>query len=307
MRVKTASLQTFQNGLNNLKSNIKLLLILLFLGFAIFLILSSYWRTQISPPAGGLKSSEPYHLACPYSIGDYQVTATSSASAQKIQAKAVIVSHHLLARDLIGDTLGRMANDYQTIIVIGPNHFNLGLNHLQTTNYSFKTKFGNLKPNQEIIDELVEEKIASIHDENFNNEHSICSLVSFVKIYFPYAKIVPITLKGNAPLQETKKLASFLAQNCNQKCLIIASLDFSHDVSPHQAKSNDQQSAQILKNLEQENLEKVVCDSIPTLQALMGYLKKKGVANGEIVHHSDSNQLTQQDLPTVTSYLTIIY
>ena len=253
------------------------------------------------------KKENYYHLACPYSTADYQLTATISASAQKVQAKAVIISHHLLARDLIGDTLGRVANDYQTIILIGPNHFNLGLSHLQTTNYSFKTKFGNLEPNQEIIDKLVEEKIASIHDENFNNEHSICSLVSFVKIYFPNAKIVPIILKGNTPLQETQKLASFLAQNCSQKCLIIASLDFSHNVSPHQAKSNDQQSAQILKNLEQENLEKVVCDSIPTLQVLIGYLKDNEVANGEIVHHSDSNQLSQQNLPTVTSYVMMIY
>ena len=252
------------------------------------------------------KELNNYHLACPYSTGDYQLTATGSALNQKVQAKAVIVSHHLLARDLIGDTLGRVANDYQTIILIGPNHFNLGLHPLQTTNYSFKTKFGHLEPNQEIIDKLVEEKIASIHDENFSNEHSICSLVSFVKIYFPDAKIVPIILKGNASLEKTRELASFLAQNCHQKCLFIASLDFSHDVSPCQAKSNDQQSAQILKNLEQENLHKVICDSIPTLQVLTGYLKEKGVINGEIIHNSDSNELSQQNLPTVTSYLMMI-
>jgi len=292
-----------------LKSNIKLFLIPpLFFGVAIFLAFSGRQsQISISPPAGGLKSSKPYHLACPYSIGDYQVTATSSPSAQKVKAKAVIVSHHLLARDLIGDTLGRVANDYQTIILIGPNHFNLGLNQLQTTNYSFKTKFGNLEPNQEIIDKLAEEKIASIHDENFNNEHSICSLVSFVKIYFPNAKIVPIILKGNLPFEKTQKLASFLAQECRQKCLIIASLDFSHDVSSQQAQLNDQQSAQILKNLEHENLEKVVSDSIPTLQVLMEYLKEKEIINGEIIHHSDSNQLSGQNLPTVTSYVMMIF
>lgn len=304
MKVKKLSPQKFLNGSMIWRNKTFLFAFFAFCFFVFFFGIGVKPLVHKNPET---KEENSYHLACPYSIGDYQVTATSSPSTQKVKAKAVIVSHHLLARDLIGDTLGRVANDYQTIIVIGPNHFNFGLNPLQTTNYSFKTKFGNLEPNQEIIDKLAEEKIASIHDENFNNEHSICSLVSFVKIYFPNAKIVPIILKGNLPLEKTQKLASFLAQECRQKCLIIASLDFSHDVSPQQAQLNDQQSAQILKNLEHENLEKVVSDSIPTLQVLMKYLKEKEIINGEIIHHSDSNQLSGQNLPTVTSYITIIF
>lgn len=300
MKIKKASLKP-QIGSKTWKSNIKFFLIifLLFFGVAIFLIFS------ISNLY--LKSPESYHLACPYSIEDYKPKAASSTSSQKVQAKAVIVSHHLLAKDLIIDTFDRLETNYETVILVGPNHANLGLQPIQITDYPFKTKFGNLEPNQKIINKLVKNEIASIERENFNNEHSICSLVSFVKIYFPKAKIVPIILKGNTPLEKTQKLASFLAQECGQKCLIIASLDFSHDVLSQQAQINDQKSSQILKNLEEENLEQVVCDSMPTLQVLVNFLKHKEAANGEIIHQANSNQLSGQNLSTVTSYLFMIF
>jgi len=213
---------------------------------------------------------------------------------------------------MINETLGKMISDYQTIILIGPNHFNSGRENIQTSNLDWKTKFGNLSADQSLIKTLIENKYADLNTDNFNSEHSVCGLVSFLKIHFPESKVIPLILKANVSKKEAKNLGQFLAQNC-QDCLLLASIDFSHEVSPQQAQINDAKSIKILEKLDEESLDQITSDSLPSLQVLFSYLQESSKGRsasgrkGELITNSNSNQISLQNLPTVTSYITFTY
>jgi AmmeMemoRadiSam system protein B len=285
--------------------------VIILLALSFFLILGFVRKTQPSKKSAEQFISEPepsqretYHLACPYSGSVY--LSEKSQMEQKVKAQALIVSHHLLAKDLINQALETTTQDYSTVILAGPNHFDLGEAMIQTTEGDWKTKFGNLQANQELIDKLIQNNLVAINPDNFNTEHSVCGLVSFIRKQFPLATIVPLILKSNTSPTQSQAVGQFLAQNC-QDCLLLISLDFSHEVAEAQAQINDQKSMTILSQLKEEQLDEVICDSLPSLRLLFSYLKTKGISRGKLINQSNSNQISSQNLPTVTSYITIIF
>ena len=244
------------------------------------------------------------HFSCPYTTAEYPPRQTINRSL--IKAKAVNISHHLLARDMIADTLNRISPDYKTVIIIGPNHRELGADSAVTSWSKWHTPFGVIEPDSVLLHQLVSNNIVRVHEDIFTVEHSVCGLVSFVKRYFPGATVVPIVLKANSPSEKNQQLGTYLSQTCTD-CLLITSVDFSHNVSVEQASVNDIRSSRILTKLEKDHIDQIVADSRPTLETLMYYLKDQNVSSGELIHMSDSNKVSNQNLPTVTSYLTIIY
>jgi AmmeMemoRadiSam system protein B len=285
-----------------------LLALLLFLAFLILVFIlkltsppkktAEIFLEQDSPPA------TLYHLACPYSGAVY--LSDKSQVEKKTKANALTVSHHLLAKNLINQAMEATTQDYSTIILIGPNHFDLGKGVVQTSTEDWQTKFGWLKTQKQLVNQLADYHLATINPENFNTEHSICSLVSFVRKQFPQANLIPLILKSTTPREQSQNLGQFLGQNCAD-CLLIASLDFSHEVPLNQAQINDQKSIEVLTHLDQENIGQISCDSLPTLQVLFAYLENKGVKQGKLLNQSDSYQISGENPTSVTSYITFLY
>lgn len=284
-----------------------ILSLIIFLSFFLVFIMPKL-KTHLTPSKQDhidQLAEEKYHLACPYTKAVY-LSSPSTNSPQKIKAAALIVPHHLLAKDLINQALENLRPDYQTIILLGPNHYYYGSANIQTSSFFWKTKFGELKANKGLVEKLASESLVQIEEEYFNTEHSICALVSFLKIHFPKAKVIPLILKANLSQEEAKSLAQFLAQNCPD-CLLLCSLDFSHDVSQAEAERNDQKSIEILTALVEEKIDQVDCDSISALQILFSYLKEKGINQGKLINQSDSFAISGQNPQSVTSYVALIY
>lgn len=243
------------------------------------------------------------HFSCPFTKAEYSKRAPTGL--EPAHATAVNLSHHLLASDLIAATLSRIEPNYDTIVIIGPNHHGLG-NYQAITSYGkWETPFGEIEPNYDVLNSLTQNGVRTFEDV-FTVEHSICSLTSFVKLYFPGAKIVPIVLNTNTSGETERSIADTLSKNC-RNCLLIASVDFSHEVSEEKAKQNDLVSAEILTKLDIASANKIVSDSEPALVTEMYYLKSKGVPKGWLVYNSNSNEVSEQDLPTVTSYLFLMF
>ena len=211
-----------------------------------------------------------------------------------------------LDKYLIHEAFTKLLSDYDTIILVGPNHFNFGPEPIQTTILDWKTKFDWLKPDNTIITSLALNNSVEINEENFNTEHSICGLVSFIKIHFPKSKVVPIILKTNTSIEQVENLGQTLVKIC-YNCLLIASIAFSHEVSQWQAEINDKKSIEILEKLDEENLDQVVSDSLPILQLLFSYLKESGVNKGNLITNSNSFNISNYNPNSVTSYITMIF
>jgi AmmeMemoRadiSam system protein B len=288
-----------------------LLSLIAFICFAFYIKKTEKANKELLPDEGEVLSAEEFveeneHFACPFSENDY---LTEGAEAiEKYSADAVIVPHHLLAKDLINRALQMIKNkdEYQTVVIIGPNHRNWGRSNIQSSLASWKTKFGEIKPNTNLILAMENHNLALIEEENFDTEHAVCSLVSFVEHYFSKANIIPLILKSSTTNEEAKKLAHFLGENCVD-CLLIISTDFSHDATVFQAELNDQASVGLLENISEANAEDVICDSIPSLITMQHYLKEKGVKKGTLIESSDSSKISGNYIELVTSYVTMAY
>jgi len=284
-------------------------LFLLFIFLSLVLLnrinrISSVAGTSTSNAA---QAPEKYHLACPFSEDIYQFQEDNSQLViKKTKTQAVIIPHHLLAKNLINEALGKIVNDYDNIIIIGPNHFNSGKENIQTSDLNWKTKFGSINADQALIKTLINSHLADLDTDNFNSEHSVCGLVSFIKIHFPESKITPMILKANVSKEQAANLGEFLSQNCDN-CLLITSIDFSHDVSQKQTEINDARSIKILQNLDEESLDQVVSDSLPVLQVLFSYLQEKEVNKGKLITNSNSVKIIGKNLSSVTSYITMLF
>lgn len=279
------------------------LLTIVLIGGLTFIKQSGNGKTTINPDTIENRGNT-VHISCPYTTGEYPPRQPRNTPLMK--AKAVNVPHHLLARDIIADMLNRISPEYTTVIILGPNHRELGMHPVVVSEGVWNTPFGMIQPDSSLLRTMVDQTMTHVDEDIFSVEHSVCALVSFVKRYFPNAAIAPIVLKGNTSSDTAQKLGELLAREC-EGCLLITSVDFSHAVSAAQATKNDLLSSHILRTIDIDNGNQIVADSLPTLETLMHYLKNIGVTRGEVVHMSNSNEVSSQNLPTVTSYLTIVY
>ncbi|MBI4599716.1 AmmeMemoRadiSam system protein B [Candidatus Uhrbacteria bacterium] len=145
----------------------------------------------------------------------------------------IVVPHHEIVgatRTEMFRTIGARYENVgkpETIVLIGPNHFERGIANIQTTRRSWNTSVGILEPDVGVIDALASNKTVREEPKSFNGEHSIYLIVRDIKQTFPDARIVPIIVKMETPQEEVTALADALNGHC-PACLVVASVDFSH-------------------------------------------------------------------------------
>lgn len=201
-----------------------------------------------------------------------------------------IIPHHLLADFMVNDFFSRLKKQNpKVIILIGPNHFEVG-NPILTDGNDLQ------------IDDLVK-----IDKKVIDQEISITNVVPIIKQYLPDVKIIPIILRKNISEDQRQKLGEKLSKLVSGDTVIVASIDFSHYLSETQSIINDEQ---MLKAIREKDIPKIVTfnsgfvDSPASLAVIMSVLKGKEV---NLVNHSNSAKILKRgDLP-VTSYMEIIF
>src|SRR3990167_5561105 len=122
-----------------------------------------------------------------------------------------VVPHHDLIQSEIANFWVGMKKETspQTIILIGPDHPNLGSTSvtLPQTNEPWGEK---VVLDETILENLARQKTISRNDHPFYYEHSISLHVPYITSLFPEAKLVPVILRSDTTLSETLKLAEEL-------------------------------------------------------------------------------------------------
>ncbi|HOV14793.1 MAG TPA: AmmeMemoRadiSam system protein B, partial [Spirochaetota bacterium] len=145
--------------------------------------------------------------------------------------KGVIIPHHAITSTYVASFYNGLSKKInpKTIFLLCPNHFETGENPIITgNNLVFKTVYGELKTNNDIVNELVKKRLATINNKSFIKEHGVFFHAPFIKKYFPDAKIVPILQAWKNSKEENDKIADFIQKYLNRDGFVIASVDFSH-------------------------------------------------------------------------------
>lgn len=174
-------------------------------------------------------------------------------AADKIRANsdipAIVVPHHLVPSEYIAHMLKRASGrQVDQVVIIGPNHNNIGVASIASVKASWQTPFGAVDTHASLTDDLLSTLGIKENSEAFTNEHAVGAIIPFVKYYLPQAKVVPVLLSSYAKTSDAEKLAKWLNNNLPDNSLIIFSIDFSHYLSKEEADQKDIITRELIRN-----------------------------------------------------------
>jgi poly-gamma-glutamate synthesis protein (capsule biosynthesis protein) len=219
---------------------------------------------------------------------------------------AGIIPHHLLASDMIAEFFYNLrGKEYDTIILLGPNHFNAGNFDITVSKYNWQTPYGILESDEDVLDELLGLNGAGISEEVFEKEHSMTSEVSFIKKTFGKAKIAPVVLKPGITSRQAEALAEKIFKISKiKKILVLASVDFSHYKDSLTAQENDKESIDAIKYFDFGKIYNLDIDSPASIYTALKFSQLYGAEFSLLSNSNSAILASKPDLEATTSYVT---
>lgn len=251
-------------------------------GFFVFLfiVLSVFRETQIiktkQASISVIENNPLYQYSAPWDAKLYENFYTNLPSRENREQiiKGGIVPHHLVGGHIAAEFFNALPEQApSTIVLIGPNHFSRGSSSIITSELDWKTPFGITSANKKIIRSLQDEKFIQKKEEIIAEEHSIYSIIPFIKKSLPETEIVPIILKNTVGENEMNALVELLIKNTPRDAVFVSSIDFSHYQISHASDFHDELSANVIATGDISRLSKLEIDSTPSLYVLMKLMK----------------------------------
>ncbi len=223
-----------------------------------------------------------------------------------------ILPHHDLASDLLADFFLSLSKNQivDTFVILAPNHRDLAKAPAISAAVNWQTFLGEVKQDQEILDQLVKDDFIAYDLDNFKPEHSVAVLLPFIKQYFPQAKVAPIIFTSHQTNDKSFSLAAAILPWLDERTVVINSLDLSHYLPLSQAERNDQITLSAIKNKDYQllsNLNSDYLDSPDSLNALLKIMELSQAQDLQIIEHSNSAKILKADLNQTTSYLSAYF
>lgn len=246
----------------------------------------------------------PYGSSLQFTAGIHYADKDKDSSESR-QIKVMIIPHHLLAVNIIASGIKLLKNQtLDNIIILSPDHFNNCDDWICGTDGIFNTAFGDV--------EVAAEKIAQIKDEIsvshklFEKEHGINTILPFVANYLPDTKIVPLVLsQKNGWGSHKEEMINTISKILGERDVLVISSDFSHNVTKDQARKQDRQSIEVLKNLSKDRLNNIINDC-PTCIAILSGLLDDKYYGFSLIDNKTSFDFSSVD-QNVTSYISGYY
>ena len=256
------------------------------------------------------KNVNYYHQAQPNDLNFYQDVYSFPKKKIDFQGKEIVAGiapHHLLAGDLLAEFYSNLeGQNFSTIILLSPNHYQAGRADIISSQYNWQTPFGVLAADKKLLSQLIKNnKKIAIEENIFKQEHGISAHVAFIKKTFPQAAFLPLVLSPRISQTEAELLARLIYKlSQNKNILLLASVDFSHYKDSQTAQKNDQVSIEALNNFNLNAVYSLDLDSPAAIYIVMEYSKLK---NGEFYLLNNSNSAILSGRPEIkntTSYVT---
>jgi MEMO1 family protein len=222
-----------------------------------------------------------------------------------------IVTHHFLASGLMVRFFSELAGHSapSTIILLGPNHHHHGLANISFSSLPWKTPFGTLPADQQLVRTIAAATGLPEDQEAFSGEHSVGVLIPFLKYYFPSAHVVPILVDLNArsyPLHRLREVLSTALEKPDT--LLLLSMDFSHNSVVSIADTRDIEAQKVISEMDSSKTEALHVDCRKGLWLLLESLKHADCNGVLFREHTNSARLTGRlSQPDVTSYFTVFF
>ena len=197
-----------------------------------------------------------------------------------------------------------------TVILIGPNHDNEGYPGVLTSELAWSTPFGLVQPDRERIDALMGRGLVSTDEPVLTTEHSVAGIMPAIAYYLPGARVVPLIMRGDAGPEDAERLGRALASQLGGSTLLVAAVDFSHDLVSSAAERNNAVTLGALRAGDSATLftlDNRYLDSPESIAALMASMASAGAGPFVLTADTNSAALRGDELAPTTSYLVGYY
>lgn len=240
------------------------------------------------------------------------ITLADSVKTDDRDIKGGIVPHHLLADGMIASFFKAVSmKKYDYVVVVAPNHKRIGSLQVNTAKGNWETPFGVLSGGEDIIGSLIDEGTAGNNRSLMEEEHSISSLVPYIKYYQPDTKIVPLLLHGNLGLENSIELGRLINRKMKDKnYLLIASVDFSHYLSVEKADKMDEITLKAIKETDLKAISRMNNDNLdspPSVITLLAVMNENSINNMCLTGHDNSARIAHQYSTSTTGYFTMFF
>lgn len=218
------------------------------------------------------------------------------------------VSHHLLAGEYI-DSFFQIISARRKVeyfFIISPSHHNLSKYSWSIADITWESKIGLVHTDKKIVNFISKKLGVPKEEEVFTYEHGINCLIPFIKKYFPEAKIVPIAVNGEPPLNQYDSeklyqcLKEYFTPENRKKNFLLISTDFSHHGNPEETEFKDRRSLEFFNKPKASSYIYCGCDNRPGIYILSHLLDDKSKV--KIIYHTDSFKISGQQQDDITSY-----
>lgn len=261
------------------------------------------------PPSNNLTHTVKFYDEKTFLDGVYK--AESNFTKPDSSFRGGIVPHHLFVSFIIADFFHRLSiQNPTTIILLGPNHYEKGSFEALTSLYNWDTAFGIVKPDENLARILIDKNLVAIDEETLPNDHALSALMPYIKYYMPNAKVVPILLSKKFTKEKSEVLVDNLSKLAKENIVIIASVDFSHYLTNSQAKEKDEISLEVMKDFDYRRLYSFNSDHLdspPSIGTLLMFIQKLNTTNMDILYHTNSGELQNNNQIETTSYFSIFF
>ncbi|MCX8130499.1 MAG: AmmeMemoRadiSam system protein B [Clostridia bacterium] len=255
------------------------------------------------------------NIKCRYYIEKSFKRSISLADKRKFEdfdIKGGIVPHHLLADDLIASFFKTVSRETpELLIILAPNHKNVGDYKVSTCYSSWETPYGLLTADITMAKSLVSEKGAGLNRKILEEEHSISSLIPYIKYYMPDCKVIPILLHGDYSLENSIELGGYISHLVTGKrYLILASVDFSHYLTGEAADKMDDISLEAIKKRDLKQIRQMNNDNMDSPPSIITLLSAMNTLNADrfsLLEHSNSDRISGTKAKETTSYFTMVF
>jgi AmmeMemoRadiSam system protein B len=223
-------------------------------------------------------------------------------------ARGLLVPHDWVGGRFITTPLRDLAasRSVERVILIGPNHTNVGGAAALTSDLPWVTPFGLAETDGAAVATLAASGVVRLEPEVLTYEHSVAGVVPAVHRYLPEAKVVPLILRGGLAAGEVRRLATALAPLLTEETVIVAAVDFSHGLPASAAHQHDEETLTLLHTLDWQPLLRwgnEHLDSPPAVALLLTTMQKLGATRFELRANSSSGEIAGDPASPVTSYI----
>ena len=203
----------------------------------------------------------------------------------------------------ISEFFNHLSNNYNVIIIIGPDHNYLSRDFVVTSTKSWLTQFGIIEANLELINKL------GIKEDDFAmlSEHSIRVLLPFIKHKYPNAKIIPLILREDINKEKYIGLGERIAEITNSNTLILLSLDFAHIDGVEDTKlvfESDLKAFDIMKTLDIAKVVEIEAEAKAPIYVFLSAMKHRNAANVHLINISNA---IHEDIKRGVGFITALY